>query len=112
MNYARKLNEDAVYWPVTGTTRTGQRAYGTPQAIKVRWEDGQEQKWLNNNVWTSKAAVMTTVAVKPLGVLWYGLLADLTDTDEPFKNLEAAEIKLVERIPSVSATEKIYTAFL
>lgn len=115
MNLKSKLPQTAVYWAPGGPGRSGQKTFLAPIEIDCRWEDRQEQRGMPGSVtaWASKARVMTDHEVENEGVLLRGKLTlALTDLEDPLANAKAAEIREVESVPSLKATQILFTAFL
>lgn len=115
MNFERKLNQKAVYWPKGARRNDGKDGFGTAVEIDCRWEDTQmevKDATRANGVWSSKAVVDTTHAVEKGGYLWKGLLAGVVNALDPRANPDASRIEYRDSIPSVDATQTLYTAYL
>lgn len=115
MNITRKLNQTAVYWPPGSRRNDGKEGFGTAVQIRCRWEDTQvevKDATRANGVWSSKSVVDTDTAVQKNGYLWRGLLADVVSAIDPRANPDASRIEYRDLIPSVDATQVLYTAYL
>lgn len=113
MNLKRKLREKAVYFPANPVGHGGQKTYGAPVEIDCHWEDMVtvmvDPK--TNNQLAFKSQIMTDYKVKEQGVLWLGTVKELNSPTDPFENDDAAVIQMVDRIPGVSAKQKLFTAY-
>ena len=118
--------QDAIYWP-PGTAG----AYGAPTHgalvelvrtadgnYQVRWEDKSDEFIAADGTTTTSSAV---VYVPPLpgggevalgGYLWLGARADLADEADPKANPGAHEVRRVDMLPNLRATETLRTAYL
>lgn len=95
------LVETCVYWaPTAGSNNSGQKRFESPVELLCRWVE-KRQVFIDRlgNTQESKAKVRVRVDVVELGVLWYGTLATLTSTSDPFLNPNAYEIRYFCRIP-------------
>lgn len=111
----RKLRQDAVYWAPKKGTLSGQVEFEDPVALKVRWEE-REEEFLDRagNRQVSSAVVYVGCEVKRLGVLAPLCLADLTDEEraDPFGNDGAYEIRKVNRTVSTRNRVELRKAML
>ena len=109
----KMLKETGVYWSPLGTDAYGQPTYNSPIEISVRWQDVTEE-FLDpdgeTQIARSKVFVGQDVVLR--GVLFLGLLTDLTSTTDPKANIGAWEIRLFKRIPNFKATEWLRIALL
>jgi len=97
----KSLIQTAVYWAPGGTVDGfGRPSYAAPIEISVRWIDATEQ-FLDSEGDTqlSRAIVMVGQDVELTGVLFLGLLTDLTSTTDPKANENAWEIRRYEKQP-------------
>lgn len=97
----RMLVETCVYWaPTDGSDNSGQKRFASPVELLCRWVEKREVFTdRNGNMQESKAKVRVRVNVEELGVLWYGTLATLVSSSDPFLNTNAYEIRYFCRIP-------------
>lgn len=115
MNIKRKLNQTAVYWPKGARRNDGKEGFGTAVQIDCRWEDTQveiKDATKANGVWMGKSVIDTDHPVQQGGYLWKGLLADVVSALDPRANPDAGRIEYRDGIPSVDATQTLYTAYL
>lgn len=108
----RMRRQTAVYWPPDGKDRHGQPRYGTPVELRVRWEDDaviqQRNGVENRKEFFTRVFVDSTPAIG--GVLWYGTIATIQDTEDPLKNPGAFKIARFSTIPNLRATEVLRIA--
>lgn len=117
MNISRKLNQYAVYWGRDGVGNDGKERFASPVEIRCRWEDSQMEikdptRAQANGVWSAKSIIDTTHPVEKGGYLWEGRLADLLSPADPRRVGDAGRIEYRDKIPSVRATQTLYTAYL
>lgn len=112
-----------VYWPPGVPDRSGRVAYGTPQKVPCRWEDTQEafvnqrgeQETSAAKVFLDQDDVLEALGVKGvefLGVMVLGEFGGLSDTDEPFKNPDAWEVRKVSKVPQLYDAWTLITVHL
>lgn len=115
MNFKRKLNQKAVYWPRGTRGKDGKEAFGDAVEIDCRWEDTQvevKDATRANGIWSSKSVVDTDYPVEKGGYLWQGKLEDVLDPADPRKNTDASRIEYRDAVPSREADQTLYTAYL
>jgi hypothetical protein len=117
MRIRRKLNQFAVYWPRAKVEDNGKQSFAAPVEIKCRWEDSQVEvkdmtRTATNGLWSSKSVIDTEYPVEKGGYLWFGRLSALQTPDDPRKVGDAGRIEYRDKIPSVRATQTLYTAYL
>ena len=104
---------DCVYWAPKVPGRDGQMTYATPVALKCRWEDTkQEFVSPDNTKQISSAVVMLLQDVELGGVLWLGLLQDVSNMNCPLENPGAWPIRGFDKIPKFKPTKFIRIAYL
>ncbi len=105
-----KQRDLAVYWPVSGTLSEGTVAYEIPVEIKVVWrEDQRIVKDFYEKEFISRANIYTgDVDLQEQGMLYHGVLADLTTAQESDPRLfaEAYEIRRIMKVPSLAFSNK------
>lgn len=108
------LKEDAVYWASVPGGGSGNSGYDRPIEIKCRWEEmATEFTAMDGTTKVSRARVMVDRdLVPPGGILRYGTLNVLDDTDDPFGNSDVYVIQGWERIPNIRAAKFVRTAVL
>lgn len=73
-----------------------------PTEIQVRWQDEQDEIVNNQGrVVITCAKVFTDRDVIVGGIMWHGLLANINESQLPFDNLNAVEIKKFNNIPGL-----------
>lgn len=88
-------------------------AYAEPVQLNARWE--LEDVLFSENAGQldeNKNKVYVSADVEKQGVLWQGVLADLTDTENPFNNTQAYEVKRFKKIPNIRQTKFLRIAFV
>ena len=108
------LKQTAVYWPSPVPDGYGQYAFGIPSEIRVRWENKQEL-FIDpqGDELLSKAVVYTASDVVVGGYLYLGLEAELSsDHSDPQTITQAFKIKQFGKLPTLSATQYLRTAWL
>lgn len=105
--YARNMNQDVTYWPPGVSDGFGGNGYGSPVAIKARWQDkavlfrdseGREV--------TSDAVVYVSHEVLNTGKLFLGVsVASLPVAG-------AKEIRAVQKSPSLNTDETLIKVML
>lgn len=107
------LKQTAVYWAPLGEDSSGQQAYAAPVEIKCRWTDAQ-QEFLDKTGQTqmTKSVVMVDRDLTLLGALRLGLIADLTDQANPFRNSDTSEIRQTGKVPTLDAKDSVRFVFL
>jgi len=123
---SRMRKQNAVYWPPAVPDDFGRPGYGSLVELtladdvnsRVRWEDKAEQ-FLDAQGTTqiSNAVVFVPVLLDGSevvvgGFLWLGDRADLTDEADPRNNEGAFEVRRVDKLPNLKATEFLRTAYL
>ena len=107
MSVIRKMRRQAaVYWAPLGLDAYGRPGLALPVQLSCRWDDVMEEYLdKDGNTQISNAIVYPEIAPLLGGVLWKGLLSQLTDTVNPFNNLGAWVINKVQQIPNFRNTE-------
>ena len=105
--------QKGVYWAPLGTDTFGKTTYAPAVEISCRWDDVAEA-YIDRLGATkiSLAKVYPSVPVELAGVLWLGTLDSVVHLLEPFKNSGAYEIRRVDNIPNLRATETLRIATL
>lgn len=104
---------DAVWFPPIGMDDKGQKVYGPPKAIKVRWEERQQEYIATDGGKRMSRAVVYTPTLLPLkAVLWKGKLKDLESVSLPFENTNAWEIEAHSKTDTIKGTQSLCLAFL
>jgi hypothetical protein len=118
--------QNAIYWPPAGVDDFGRASHGTLQELilkdgvnsRVRWEDRVEEfKDANGTMQISNAMVYVGLLpdgneAQVGGFVWLGNRADLTDEANPVNNEGAYEVRRVDKMPNLKATEYLRTAYL
>lgn len=122
----RMRRQNAVYWPPAGPNDFGKQSFGTLVELtlgggvnsRVRWEDREEEFVDAAGTVVMSSSVVYCPAlpgggeVEIGGFLWLGDRTDLTDETEPGNNDGAAEIRMVDKLPNLKASEFLRTAYL
>ena len=118
--------QEAIYWPPSKVDDYGQPVTGTLVELvldgtnnyRVRWEDKVEE-FMDANGTTQRSMAVVYVPklpdgsdVKPGGFLWLGKRGDLADETDPNANEGAFEVKRVDKLPNLKATQTLRTAYL
>ena len=123
---ARMRRQNAVYWPPGTVDKFGRACPGTLIELtlagwvnsRVRWEDTVKEYLDAQGTVTLSAAVVFVPAlpgggeVAVGGWLWLGDRSDLTDEADPRGNSGAYEVKRVDKLPNLKATELLRTVYL
>lgn len=105
--------QDAVYWAPDGTDDYGNPKYAEPVQVKCRWVNAQTTLIKpNGETWMSHTIVSVDRAVKTQGVMWLGLVKDLTSEMEPFKNPDAYAVSQIADVPDIRGKEALHVAYL
>jgi len=109
----RMRKQDAVYWPYDSIDQFGKKAFGSATAIRVRWEDINEE-YLDGagERRMSKALVYVDRDVLIGGMLMLGTIADITDTVNIRENEGAWEIRRFDKLPNLKNTEYLRSVYL
>ena len=109
------LKQTAVYWPSPSRDGYGKLSFGTAVEIDVRWED-MHSLILNNDgkEELSKAEVFVDTDVEVDGYLYLGELSDLSVAEKADPQLKstAFPIKAYDKVPDISGTDFVRTAWL
>lgn len=112
----------AIYWPPAGSDDYGKPAQGALVELVggfvVRWEDVVEDFTTKDGTASTSSAVVyvpllpdgSEVAVG--GFLWLGARAGLTDEADPTANAGAHEVRRMDKLPTLKATEFLRTCYL
>lgn len=87
--------------------------YEDPVQLNARWEI--EDVVFSENAGPldeNKNKVYVSVDVEKQGVLWQGVLADLTDRENPFNNVQAYEVKKFKKIGNIRQKKFLRIAFV
>lgn len=107
----RMRKQYAVYWPPSENDDFGQPIPQEPIEIRCRWEDVQEEyQDLKGEKHVSNAIVYVDRELEIDGYLWEGKLSEL-ESEEPVE-AGAYEIKKVNKLPNLRATEFLRTVIL
>lgn len=108
------LRQRAVYWAPNTVGADGQVTFHPPEEVRCRWEQGIKAEYGGGGMAEgSTAMVYVEKDLEIEGVLWFGKLNDLTDTDDPFANTGGAfRIRKVDKIPTLKATAFVRRAWL
>jgi len=103
--------QKAVWWSKTGVSTSGRSSFDLPVEVDCRWEDTSVEVLLPG---TKKVNSEAVVYVDRLMKVGDRLLKGEMDSNTPNDPLGASsvEIKKFEGLPSFSATETLYTAYL
>lgn len=116
----------AIYWPPATVDDYGAPTQGALVELvldgadnyRVRWEDKNEE-FLDAAGTTRRSAALVYVPALPDGgevevggFLWLGVRADLLDETDPTANEGAWEVRRVDHLPNLKATETLRTAYL
>lgn len=110
---AKMKKQTCVHWARTGTDSRGRPTWADPVERACRWEDVNEKYTaLNGEDLTSRALVYVD-GVKVGDVLMLGTL-DVSGLNivDPLRNEKAWEVKRDDSLPTLKATEFLYTAYL
>lgn len=107
------LRQIAVYWAPEAADEFGQPGYADPIEVKCRWSDvNQQYLSINGDEAVSNAMVLVDRDLKLKGILWLGVIADLTDENNPNANEGSHEIQKFNKVPDVSGKKFVRTAVL
>lgn len=114
MSIIKKVRkQDAVYWPPLGVDRNGKPTYGTPIQIKCRWDDRNElMTGPDGEQFVTKSQVMVDRVLKIKGRLMLGELPDPVPVDYNPLQDGSGEIRILQNIPNMRATEHLRIAIL
>ena len=124
--------QNAIYWPPAAADDFGREAVGALVELKlteagnfcVRWEDKNEEfiestiaAGTTGTISRSNAVVYVSLLpdgseVKVGGFLWLGDKDDLTSETVPGNNPGAWEVRRVDKLPNLKATEYLRTVYL
>lgn len=103
--YNRNMPHDATYWPAGANDGFGGVTYGTPVALKVRWQDSNELfKDATGQEFMANAVIYTAH-----GVELKGMFAKGTHTTIPDR---AKEVKVVYTTSNLDGTITLTKAVL
>ena len=105
----RVAKQTAVYWGTPVADKFGKNSFVIPIEIKCLWSDKKELMIDDNGKETiSKAVVYVLQDLDEQGMLFLGLLTDLTTAqkDDPAKVKNAYEIRQFLKIPSLTNTRR------
>jgi hypothetical protein len=121
-------HQRAVYWAPGIEDDSGQKTFGEPEEILVRWEEaGEVYRDRAGNEMVSRAVVYVPQLedeseVEEQGVLWLSsktdedsdgsALDELASTVDPFANDGAYEIQKFEKVPTLDADDFVRNAYL
>ena len=116
----RMRKQKAVYWALASSDSGGiafddfgQPKYTDPVEIKCRWKDVTEEFLDAKGArQLSHAKVYVDRDVDVNGILMLGVIADITNEENPKENDGAWEIKRFDKTPNFRATEFLLTAYL
>ena len=122
----RMRKQNAIYWPPGSPDDFGRVVPGTLVALtlvdgvnsRVRWEDrveeylGAEGTVQHSNAVVFVPALPAGGEVALGGWLWLGDVGDLTSTTAPASNDGAFEVRRVDHLPTLKATETLRTVYL
>lgn len=107
------MKQDAVYWPANGVDEFGKPTWGSPEAIRCRWDDKQETFVnANGDEEVSRARVMVDRDIAAKSVLFLGTLDDVTDVENPKENEGAWEVRLTMKTPDRKGRRFLREVFL
>ena len=106
MTYTQNMNQDATYWPRTGSDMYGAPIFGPATAIKCRWEDKAIQFRDAAGVETVSDAVVYVDRQLAIG----GFLVLGTVSGSP--SAGAKEIRQAMRSPSLDAAYELHKVML
>lgn len=104
--------QDAVYWPPATKDKFGEVGTWTPQDVRVRWVDTQEEIVLGDgDTFLSNAKVFTDFTPALGGMLTLGTVAGLTTPTDPTKE-GAYPIRKTRNIPNYDGDETLKVVYL
>ena len=117
--------QNAIYWPPAVSNDYGELVAGTLVELvndsgnyRVRWVD-KNDTFVDSQGTTQTSISKVAVPLLPDGsevvvggVLWLGDRADLTSETDPLANDGAHEVRRVEHIPNLKASETLRVALL
>lgn|SRR4030067_2392484 len=109
------LKQKAVYWGTPVSSGYGVYTFASGIEINVRWEDKQVKFVNNKNMEVlSRSIIMLDVDIEVGGMLYLGELADLSSSQiaNPLLVSGTYEIGRYDKIPNLSATDYVRTAWL
>ena len=123
---SRMRKQNAIYWPPAAPDDFGQVGYGQIVELvladgvnsRVRWEDRVDEFVAANGTTMTSSAVVYVPAlpgggeVAVGGFLWLGSRRDLTDEAAPARNPGAFEVRRVDKMPNLKATEYLRAVYL
>lgn len=104
-----RFPHDITYWPPGTDNQFGGRVYGSPVAIKGRWENKVENIInMQGQDTVSRAKIMTETILEPMGYLLLGISTEV----DPTEVMGAVEIQIVGSSPNLSNLQKLYTGYI
>lgn len=99
-----------VYWPPLGNDNYGEKLYGPPEELRVRWEDlGEIVLEFDGKEFVPRHTVYVGEDLEELGKLLFVRLAELTSQNPPE---EAMIIRKFEKTPTLKANKFLRIAYL
>lgn len=128
MSLIRSMRRQAaIYWPPGVADCYGRRGVGALVELvlvpgsgnfQVRWEDRVEE-FIDAAGTTRQSSAVVYVPALPDGsevevggYLWLGVRGGLVDEDNPLANPDAYEVRRVDHLPTLRATETLRTVYL
>lgn len=124
---SKSRKQNAIYWPPGTVDDFGMPSVGALVELvlisgtgnfRVRWE-GRAEEFLDPNGTTQISNAVVYVPALPGGgevevggFLWLGDRADLTDEADPKANPGAWEVRRVDKLPNLKASEWLRTVYL
>lgn len=103
----RNLNQDATYWSLSGR-RGGSLIYGTPTAVKCRWEKRSEVYTRGGEDVGIGSTVYVQVQMKPGDYLYLGV----STAEDPASLSQAYRIARFDWTPSLRNDVSLGMAYL
>ncbi len=106
-----KIRQKVVYWPPIGRNSFGELQVGSPTEIDARWEDINERFLdLEGEERVSNSIIFTDRDVEISGMLRLGGLASAPA--DPKLDNDSWEIRRVDEIPNLRATQSVWRAMV
>jgi hypothetical protein len=103
------LNQNITYWPPGTQNEFGGRTWGTPQVLKGRWEDVQEEVLApTGETKISRAKILLSQPVDENGYLFQGASTQAS----PYNEEGAQPIGQVASVADLRNVRRLYTVFI
>lgn len=105
--YTLNMRQDATYWPPAGNDGFGGILYGSPEAVKVRWEEKSVLfRDPQGNEVMSNAVIYVSKQLEIKGQLFLGVSASSTPP------VGSREIRQVGQSPDLTQTKVLHKVWL